>query len=127
MLHNVLSEYLQDIASAVQQLEDVYVERYEEEILSPSRINLRIRIRFSSGELLEINEAAILKTYLIVYLGYRYHFQDKENHLIFRYDDTPHFPDLLTFPHHKHLPANVISTEKPSIFEVIEEAQSLVQ
>nr|WP_253881088.1 MULTISPECIES: DUF6516 family protein [Microcystis] len=37
------------------------------------------------------------------FLDYRYHFQDEQNNLVFRYDSTPHFPNLSTFPHHKHL------------------------
>jgi Family of unknown function (DUF6516) len=43
------------------------------------------------------------------YIDYRYHFQDAQNNLIFRYDSTPHFPELHSFPHHKHLPDQVIA------------------
>ncbi|CAN2050464.1 hypothetical protein GMMP13_970041 [Candidatus Magnetomoraceae bacterium gMMP-13] len=58
-----------------------------------------------------------------IYIGYRYHFQNKENCVIFRYDNTPHFPKIKTFPHHKHLMnGKVIDTEKPSILKVIGEA-----
>lgn len=42
--------------------------------------------------------------------------------VIFRYDSTPHFPDLATFPHHKHLPDTVISAERPEIVDVLAEA-----
>ena len=38
----------------------------------------------------------------IDHLLYRYHFQDKNNDLIFRYVNTPHFPGLNTYPNHKH-------------------------
>ena len=36
--------------------------------------------------------------------------------------NTPHFPELETFPHHKHTQTKVVASEKPSIREVIEEA-----
>jgi hypothetical protein len=45
--------------------------------------------------------------------------------LVFRYDSAPHFPDLPTFPHHKHLPSNVIVSWKPDIERVLQEAMAL--
>jgi len=46
-----------------------------EEILTSERANLRIRLRFQSGCLLEINEAIIVENNAPKTLGYRYHFQ----------------------------------------------------
>jgi len=94
MLLDALVRYLEDIESAVCKLSDVYVEQYEEEYLTPDRVNLRIRIRFAKGYLLELNEATLVEHGNIKHLGYRYHFQDEKNELIFRYDNTPHYPDL---------------------------------
>jgi hypothetical protein len=59
------------------------------------------------------------------HLGYRYHFQSKENQLLFRYDNTPHFRNLSTFPHHKHRPAEVVTSERPRIIEVLKEAKKI--
>jgi LPS O-antigen subunit length determinant protein (WzzB/FepE family) len=42
--------------------------------------------------------------------------------VIFRYDNTPHFPDLPSFPHHKHLPSQVIACTKPKLIQVFQEA-----
>ena len=61
MLRDALVHYLEDIESAVRELNDVYVEHYEEEYLASDRVNLRIRIRFATGSLLELNESAILE------------------------------------------------------------------
>jgi hypothetical protein len=44
------------------------------------------------------------------------------NRLIFRYDSTPHFPDLVSFPHHKHMPDDVIDSDRPDIELVVKEA-----
>jgi hypothetical protein len=125
MLHDILVQYLRDVENAIRQLADSYVERYEEEHLTPNRVNLRVRIRFTNGYLLELNESAIREGENINYLGYRYHFQDEKNNLIFRYDNTPHFPELESFPNHKHSPSAVISTQKPSIVEAIIEAKQI--
>ena len=60
-LHKVLEDYLKNIELALLVLEQVYVERYTEEILTPTRVNLRLRIRSHLGYLLEINEAVIVE------------------------------------------------------------------
>ena len=122
MLHDLLIEYLGDVESAVQNLDDVYIERFEEEILASDRVNLRIRIRFAEGHLLELNESVMVEGGNIKHLGYRYHFQNKKNSLVFRYDNTPHYPNLKTSPHHKHLTKEVIPAKKPSIPDVVLEA-----
>ena len=127
MLHDILSQYLGDIEGSIRRLEGANVERYEEEVLTSSRANLRIRVRFLSGHLLEVNEAIVIEADQIKHLGYRYHFQDQQNNLIFRYDNTPHFPDLKSFPHHKHVKNKVEESDEPLILYVIKEAKFLAQ
>lgn len=123
MLHDQLRRHLEEVQSSIGTLENAYVERYQEEILTPHRVNLRIRIRFSEGSLLELTEAVVVETELLRHLGYRYHFQDQENRFLFRYDNTPHFPELDSFPHHKHRENDVKSYEKPSIPKIVEEVR----
>ncbi|MCY7381961.1 MAG: DUF6516 family protein [Microcoleus sp. CAN_BIN18] len=94
--------------------------------MTPKRANLRIRLRFNQTHLLEINEAIIVAHNQLEFLDYRYHFQNQNNCLIFRYDSTPHFPNLPNFPHHKHLPNDVIASEKPEITQVIKEATEIL-
>ncbi len=127
MLPNILSDYLNQVEQAIVQSPNVYVERYEEEILTSIRANLRIRLRFAQTHLLEINEAIVITDNQLKFLDYRYHFQDERNCLVFRYDSTPHFPDISTFPHHKHLPNDVISSHKPEIIQVLKEATELLK
>jgi hypothetical protein len=51
----------------------------------------------------------------------------QKNHLdtveqaIFRYDCTPHFPDIPSFPHHKHTSDAVLAAERPDIISIIME------
>jgi hypothetical protein len=89
--------------------------------------NLRIGLRFKHIHLLEINEAIVITDNYLEFLDYRYHFQDEKNNLVFRYDSTPHFPNISTFPHHKHLPNDVISCHKPEITQVLKEATELLR
>jgi len=127
MLLDFLTRYLREVEAAVRQAEGAYVERYEEEIVAAGRVNLRIRVRFRKGHMLELNEAVIGEAGRPRRLGYRYHFQDEQNKLVFRYDNTPHFPGLENFPHHKHIPDEVAGVVEPSILKVIEEARRLAQ
>lgn len=48
MRHRLLVDYLDRVEQAVASCEGAYVERYVEEILTPERANLRIRIRFEN-------------------------------------------------------------------------------
>jgi hypothetical protein len=77
--------------------------------------------------MLELNEAIISEENQIIHMGYRYHFQDRKNRMVFRYDNTPHFPKLDTYPHHKHISGKVIAVDQPTIFAVIEEVKLFQQ
>ena len=125
MLHDALKNYLDAVEQAVLGCDGVYVECYTEEILTPKRVNLRLRLRFDKGYLLEIHEAVIIDNQNLVHLDYRYHCQDNQNCLVFRYDCTPHFPELASFPHHKHLPDAVIVSKRPEIGHVLREVLEL--
>ena len=125
MLHETLAQYLARVEQAILRCSNAYVERYSEEILTPQRVNLRIRPRFEQGQLLEINEAVVVVEDNLVSRDYRYHCQDVHNQVIFRYDSTPHFPGLPNFPHHKHLSDDVIGCEKPGIEQVVREAMEV--
>jgi len=122
MLHEAISHHLREVEAILGEIEDAYTELYEEEILASDRVNLRIRPRFYNGYLLELNEAITFEGE-VRHLRYRYHFQDKEKNLVFRYDNTPHFPNSKSFPHHKHLKDEVIATDKPPVVRVIWEAK----
>ncbi|MBE9220803.1 toxin TumE [Dolichospermum flos-aquae] len=126
MLPNILSDDFNQVEQVVLMYSNVYVERYEEEILTPNRANIKIRLRFHQTHLLEINEAIVVANNQLQFLDYRYHFQNEHNYLIFRYDSTPHFPNLPNFPYHKHLPDDVIAADKPEISQVLKEANGLL-
>jgi hypothetical protein len=72
---------------------------------------------------LEINEAIIVENGVLKTLDYRYHFQSAGNKLVFRCDNTPHFPDLPSFPHHKHLGNSVVASSKPDLLDVLQETK----
>lgn len=58
---------------------------------------------------------------------YKFHVMNCENELIFRYDNVPHFPNLLSFPHHKHTTDDVIESDEPTIHHVLREIRNLLK
>ena len=121
--HDSIERYFSAVEAVLARL-PAYAENYSEEVLTPERANLRIRLRFDNGALLEINEALVVANGTLTTLGYRYHLQQANNELVFRYDNTPHFPDLPSFPNHKHLRDSVVATSKPDLLDVLKEAQA---
>jgi hypothetical protein len=121
-LHEALAAYLGDVELLLGSLRAGYVESYLEELFTAYRANLRVRVRLENGCLLEINEALAVEDGLLQHLDYRYHCQDAERGLLFRYDSAPHFPDLPSYPCHKHLPDRTIGHPRPGIDEILAEA-----
>lgn len=63
-------------------------------------------------EFLDASERTISK------LTYTYHYQDKDNLLIFRYDNARHRPRLSSLEH-KHTPAQAVETSAPVLEDVL--------
>ncbi len=124
---NILRDYFDEIEQLLLNCPNTYVEQFSAIILTPERANLRLRVRFELSYLLAVSEALFVVNNQVSHIDYRYHFQDDQNNLIFRYDSTPHFPNLPSFPHHKHLPDTVIACEKPDVAQVLQEVMEAIE
>ncbi|MCF7988805.1 MAG: DUF6516 family protein [Thiohalocapsa sp.] len=124
-LHSRLETYLSSVEYALAALADADVEVYTEELLTPERANLQVRIRFGNGRLLEISEAVVVADGELQHLDYRYHCQRRDNRLVFRYDTAPHFPELPGYPRHKHLPNRTVPAERPTLSMLVVEASAV--
>ncbi len=122
-----LLEYLEYVRHLIQDFNDSKIEQYQEEILSNNRINIRVRLRFSDNSLLQISEAIFLKAEESSWLSYRYHYQDSSKKLVFRYDNTPHYPDISTHPDHKHEGDQVLESSRPTIEQVLLEIKNFLK
>ena len=126
MRRRLWRQYFEAIEQTVDALAIAYVEQFEPVVLTSTRANLKLRVRFYNKYLLSVGEALLLVDTTISKIDYRYHFQNEDNNLIFRYDSTPHFPSISSFPHHKHLPNDVVATHQPDIFEVFREVSDFL-
>jgi len=56
-----------------------------------------------------------------------YRYMKADGTLIFRYDDTKHFPNLSTAPHHKHIgETEVIAAHPPDLRSVLKEIEAMI-
>lgn len=56
---------------------------------------------------------------------YRFHLMDKDNKMIFRYDNAPHHK-ISTFPHHKHIHNKIEPSKEIGLKEVLEEVKTII-
>ena len=86
---------------------------------------IRGDLYFADGSRLHFRELVEFRTN-VVRLRYSYHYQRADNSLIFRYDDTAHYPGLPNFPHHKHVgnETNVDSAAPPDLLAVLREIEA---
>ena len=83
-------------------------------------------IRFTDNSFLHFIEFVNVKEGVKRY-KYSYHYQDKAEKVVFRYDMAPHHKEIKTFPHHKHLGSEkVIESLAPSLSEVIQEIEGIL-
>jgi hypothetical protein len=85
---------------------------------------IRGDLYFSDGSRLHFRELVDIQE-IVNRLMYSYHYQDSDNSLVLRYDDTPHHPELPGFPHHKHIKQEiqVAPSEPPSLPQVLAEIE----
>lgn len=90
---------------------------------------LKARIQLWDSSYLEIYAVVSteLKHPIRIHRAYTYL---REKHHVFRYDNAPHHPELITHPHHKHVGTDeqVAPSEQPSLNQVLAEvADTLAQ
>jgi hypothetical protein len=57
---------------------------------------------------------------------YRLHYMNSAGQLLFRYDNSPHHPEIDTHPHHKHTPDKISRSNIPSIRDVLNEISAIM-
>jgi len=80
---------------------------------------------FQDGSRLEFTEQISLRAGRPVKQIYRYQYIHKKRSL-FRYDNAPHYPQLLTFPHHKHEGNKVLAAKEPTLKQILDEVADLI-
>lgn len=87
---------------------------------------IRGELTFADGSCLHFRELVEIQA-RVMRIMYSFHYQRENGSLIFRYDDTPHFPALPQFPHHKHIGSqtDAIPAQPPDLTAVLREIETL--
>jgi hypothetical protein len=85
---------------------------------------LRCRVLFWDGSFLNIYEVVSTELGYPVRVHYAYAYI-REEQCVFRYDNAPHHPEIVTHPHHKHIgPTDrVAPADQPSLSHVLSEIE----
>lgn len=98
-----------------------YIDSYAVNQFEQNGDNLRFRmvINFKDASKVFIKEIVINATKR----KYGYQWVDKNNQLICRWDNAPDWPDIETFPHHKHVKneTNVLPSENIEFSTILRE------
>ena len=88
---------------------------------------IRGSVYFLDGSVLHLREFVSVQHGVERYM-YAYHYQRSDSTFLFRYDNTPHFPGLPSFPHHKHegTESTVLSASPVDLQVVLTEIQGLM-
>ena len=88
------------------------------------------RLRYWDGSMLRISEKLVEETVRLRKDEYVYHYQAQDGSLIFRYDNVPHYPDVSTHPHYKHVGVGagerVEAAQPPQLTDVLREIDALL-
>ena len=126
-----LSAYCDLVYDLVHSHKGIYVEWLNIQQLKVRRkAIIEGRIYFWDNSLLCFQEELIERSLVAIVTDYVYHYQSADGALLFRYDNSPHYPDLATFPHHKHVATagseTVEPAQPPTLAEVLREIDSLL-
>ena len=80
-------------------VEELVFEEFERE----NSAAIEGRIRFWDESILHLAETFMARGVTLVRTRYVYQYQDGQGRLYFRYDNSPHHPQIETYPHHKHV------------------------
>lgn len=88
---------------------------------------LRCRATFWDGSFLDIYEVVSTELGYPVRVHYAYSYV-RHGHCVFRYDNAPHHPSVVTHPHHKHI-ANTrtpLPSDQPALSEILAEIEDML-
>ncbi|MBN2088518.1 hypothetical protein JW964_02850 [candidate division KSB1 bacterium] len=99
---------------------------YQEDIRTSNEGFFKARLHFIDDSILDFREYVNIEHDRVERYTYSFHYHNL-GLMIFRYDNTPHHPQLSSFPHHKHLnTGEVIGCETPDLLAVLTEIENII-
>ena len=121
-----LQTYLSRLEDTIHSRQDITINELFTVAIA-SRAVFEASLQFYDDSNILVRETLVATDYReFTRLRHVYHYQDTNDKLIFRYDNSPHYPDLPTFPSHKHIGDKVIAADPPDLTDVLREIDALI-
>ncbi len=121
-----LYQYLARFEATLHSRQDIELERLQIEILTLG-VKVIGEVHFYDGSPLSlVEQLEPVGRQEFKRVNYKFHYQDTAGNMIFRYDNSPHYPHLATFPAHKHVGNTVVEAEPPDLNEVLAEIDAII-
>lgn len=121
-----LYSYLARLEDTLHSRRDIVIEELHLTLASTGAIFMA-HVRFHDGSRLEIvEEVERAGRWDVRRIAYKFHYQQADGKLVFRYDNAPHHPHLSTFPSHEHIGDSVVEAEAPDLAEVLRKIDTLI-
>ena len=78
-------------------------------------------ITFKDGSCLYFKEVLFSQT-----REYRFHYMDRKQNLILRWDSAPHHKKIKTFPYHVHTSKSVMPSKPLNLIEVLDQIERII-
>ena len=122
----MVKRYLHRLYDTITSRGYVQIERLDFDELPNRQGMIEGRLRFHDGSMLDFDEVVLLRNEQIAKLRYAYHYQTESGEVIFRYDNAPHYPNIITYPHHKHVGSTVEPAQVPDLSQVLQEIEQMI-
>lgn len=95
-------------------------------VITRKRGYIKATATFINGSQLHIREFLDDK---LRKMNYAYHYQNNRGKLVFRYDNAPHYMEVETFSHHKHVPnkPKPEDAREKNIINIVEEIAKIIR
>jgi len=125
----MIEEYFEGVKALLQKLSLSQPPEVEYDYRDRETGFLKGDLVFKNGSRLHFREFVQVKQSEPVYrYMYAFQYMQADGALIFRYDDTRHFPHLRTAPHHKHLgESDVLAADAPDLLQVLKEIENIIE
>ena len=89
-------------------------------------VYLKGQITIIDSSTLEISIFATESSEKLSVHKYRLHYMNDDRQMVFRYDNSPHHPEIDSYPHHKHTPGEIRPSNIPSIQDILNEISAMI-
>lgn len=118
-----------------------YLDRLENTILSRGDVTIddlsiartrrgaifEVEVQFHDGSrFFALEELKMRRQQSLMRIVFSFHYQQADGALIFRYENSPHYPDLSTFPSHEHIGDEVVAAGPPGLADMLRDTAAII-